>query len=305
MNLASLILPVGNLVQRHLDGVRLLVNKGVRVNRIWVLFGGRDEYLSDPFSVRVNALRLVAELRFWKPKIVHWDPTSEENVASQFTRIIRETQQEFGEKEEVYVDISSTTKTAIVVSTLFAMLFGLKVYHVRATASYPLTDRTSRLYRRMLEDKTVVKQLHDAIRHTDGSNLEEVMAILQTGQSKAHHSLTTESRGTAIVECSRLGRTIVSFTDNDKKTIVNLSKREFGTLHALAEFMGKRDSAVAYVIEKLEDWGLVDGLKLSPVGLGIAHGLTDPNIPSIRLADGATHELKQTLKEQSSPIMHS
>lgn len=272
-------------MQRHVDGIRLLTKKGVAVNRIYVLFGGKDRYLSGPFSVQLNAIQVAEALRFWDPKIIHWDPTSEEDVGSHLTRIINATRQEFGNEEEIYVDISSTTKTAIVVSILFTMLFGLKVYHVKAAANYALLDRTSRLYGEMLQDELVVKQLRDAIRTTKDDDLGKVVGVLTAAQSRAHHFLTTESRGANVVQVSGLGRALVNFTDNDKQVMMHLSRIPFETLSDLAEVMGKGDSAVAYVVEKLIDWGLVKGLELTPMGKGIAHGLTNPELDMMKLDD--------------------
>jgi len=280
------------------DGVRLLVSQlNVPVHRIFILYGPRDKRCFEGApAIKKNGEAVAQALDFWKPTILEWNPLDPQNVAATLTQVISEARME-DENEEIFIDISSTTKTAIVVSVLFTTLFGLRPYYVKSSGSYALHQRAIRVCDRVFGDNSNLKEIKRILENrgvSEDSRMRALKENLIKAYEKANYELQADSEGVSIIEAPRMGRIVVNFTKLDKKVLTKLSTGQFETLTVLAKDLHTSESAVGYSIGKLTIWGLVKGkrqLALTPIGMGIAEGYIQSGKPFLKLSKQQLEEL--------------
>jgi hypothetical protein len=196
---------------------------------------------------------------------------------------------------EVWVDITSTTKTIIRVVLSFAMLFGFQMYNVAARKSYPNAERTKRILDRLFNpDLQYLEKFRAELEHCIETRnpdkcLRRVRHLLEEQTSEIGYNLKANSPGSRIEKAILPHINPISFKDTDKQILLRLLEFDdsLTSIKKLSERvkMGK-PNVIGYRSKKLESWGLIrrtekgktTTIELTPIGKGIATTLAAKNL---------------------------
>jgi len=291
------IIPVGSLRQRHIDGLSFVLGKYYPVKKAYILYDVDERFAKGELSVKKNAEAVGAAFSILNPEILGWDPTSSEDIAFTFTKIFHRegialSNDSGQQREHVLIDISSTPKPVMVVSTFFAILFGLKVYYVRGKESLDIEKRMERMVNELFKPVAGLRDKLASILLDSSKNIEERLQMLRNvlveGTARATYDLSAQSpAGRHPLEVIPFLHGIgVDFKEDDQAILSTIwgSGGNIASIKELYRQLSPHEkielSTLTYRINKLINWGLIQAmgkrekrLELTPIGRGIARGL--------------------------------
>lgn len=284
------IVPVGWLRQRHIDGLRYLLAEYGPIRKIYILYSAERQFAEGVLSVRKNAEAVASAFSGLVPEVLSLDTADVKDVSRTFTEILLREGMALTDllKENVLVDISSTTKQVIIVSTLFANLFGLRVYYVKGKKKMHVKERTQNIFNKLFSPDSETRQKMISILSDSESSieqrLEKLESLLIQEVAEITYELSAQSpAGTHPLEVIPSAKDTKEFTEDDKLILAKIL--ELGaTVDSIAELHRQMKGAIelstlAYRVSKLVNWGLLQAsgkkakqLELTPVSRGIAQG---------------------------------
>lgn len=284
------IIPVGSLRQRHIDGLRHLLTEYWPVRKLYVLFNAEEKDTDKPLSVKKNAEEVALAFSGLNPEIIPTKTTDVEDISRTFTEILLREGLRLSDvfKENVLIDISSTTKQMIVVSTLFASLFGIKVYYVKGKRKKDIRERVESVFNELFNSKEKKEKIVSILDDKNNIELrtEKLKQLLIEEVAKITYNLSAQSEAAekAPLEIVPFTKDLTEFKEDDELVLTTILEMD-GSVNSIAELHRRLNekielSTLTYRVGKLVNWGLIEAagkrakqLVLTPVGRGIAKGL--------------------------------
>ena len=272
----TVIIPVGSLRDRHINGVNMLKAKS-EVDAFVVVTTSK-KFAQGLYSVLTNAHEIMEQLDAIP---ITADPLVEVEVARAFMEIYEGQSKKFmdilerrGREEEekkhpmFLVDITSTTKVVIRVAFVFAILFGFQPYTVAAKQTYSNVERTKRLLDRLFDpgksrDLNKIGKIMSGYHARPKQALERLQQLLQQRTAEINYELKAESIGEKIQQSQMPVLKPIQLTHTDRLALTKLRQKRdsYESIKDLALAMGRTGKSdqvsLGYRIKKLTQWALV------------------------------------------------
>lgn len=259
-----------------------------------MLYSGQEDFVKPSWlSVKSNA-KAIAQL--WKDRgglnivLWEWNPMKAEDVAQMLTRIA---QTHSG--EEILIDVSSTTKTVIVVASLLSLIYGLKAYYVPGREGrFSILKRTERMVDFFFNDLANLAKVESLFREHGKieEKMEKLHKMLRTGLAEATFELMAHSRGAYQNEMVPFPlRAVTKFKPIDKR-IISIISDVGGKVDSITELnmmLASRGEKKPFTtvnsrVTILEELGLLRtggdrerSVELTEIGKGVSAGMKVEN----------------------------
>ena len=284
---ASVVIPVGYDLRRHVDGIRSILKIGVE--SIYILQDAFNPGYTD--ISKKNAARLADELKLLNPQIRGFNPQDPLSVIKELS-YIKELENEMGRKADLYVDITSTARDVFIVSSCFASLFGVRIYFVPPTHHFPVTVQSKYALLELSKDTQVIEFFRNIILRSDEKTEEKLAGFLSfiAGRYPSTVMDRIAERGGKEASVFDMAHGNIDLTEMDKHILLALGKKgEFPSIKALAEDLGYNDrnsrAMVAYRVRRLNEWRFIEKsgrrkirLSLTSFGRGYSQGIREARL---------------------------
>jgi hypothetical protein len=255
-----IIVLTGYVVQRHLYGIRILSKLGI--DRIYILYDNINPEYKELVKDKADDIYKKVSMVF-DTELKGCNPRDMVNLFEIFTYIMLKHR-----SSEIYIDITNTTKQALLAATVFSTAFGTKMYYVTPKEYVPINKRIEKTFSELKEDTELSNILFSQWGKSE--NFHEVYkkffnALTEKYIKKADEIY--ETRGGEYIEEVPLTGNLIKLdeiSDLDKKilsTLFHIGEKEIVTITELSRRLGmegKRNIAiVGYRIRQLERWRFV------------------------------------------------
>jgi hypothetical protein len=256
-----IIILAGYEVQRHLYGIRFLSKLGI--DRIYILYDNiNPEYKKVVEGKAENIYSKVSEV--FDAELKGCNPRDMVNLFRIFTYIMLKHR-----TSEIYIDLTNTTKQALLAATVFSTAFGIKMYYVTPAKYVPIDIRIEETFSKLKKDTELSNILFSQWGKSENFRevYEKYFEALKTKYIQKVEEMYETRAGEVIEEVPLTGNLIKldEISDLDKKILSTLfhidEKKEIVTITELSRRLGmegKRNMAiVGYRIRQLERWRFV------------------------------------------------